>query len=130
MSITRCGGGGGVPGGGGLGMSSRTPCVWMGSVTISMTSSTSITSMSGVVLTSHIGSSVPPEETFIDMVILSRSLFGGGFGFGEEGHLQQAALTDGVEHARHALEARIAVGLQVQFGLRHLAGLLDHQLEQ
>ena len=43
----------------GIGMSSFTAWFCTGSVTISMTSSTSITSISGVVLTSHIGSSLP-----------------------------------------------------------------------
>ena len=63
---------GGTVGGGGLptGMLSFTACVWMGMVMISMMSSTSITSMSGVVLMSTItsGSPLPPEPTCIPMV--------------------------------------------------------------
>src|SRR5881296_2196754 len=55
------GGGGGVP----IGMFSLTACVWMGIVMMSMMSSTSITSISGVVLMSTMtsGSLVPPPDT-------------------------------------------------------------------
>ena len=66
--VTTCGcvrGGGGVP----TGMLSFTACVWIGMVMMSMMSSTSITSMSGVVLMSTITSGSPPapEPTFIAM---------------------------------------------------------------
>jgi hypothetical protein len=60
-------GGGGLP----VGMFRLTECSWIGSVMISMTSSTSITSISGVVLMSIITSGSPdllPEPTFIAMI--------------------------------------------------------------
>jgi hypothetical protein len=59
-------GGGGLP----VGMLRLTECSWIGMVMISITSSTSITSISGVVLMSIItsGSPEPPElPTFIPM---------------------------------------------------------------
>ena len=69
-SISRSITSGGVSGGGGcalgLGMSSFTACVITGSEMISVTSSTSITSMSGVVLMSHI-TPPEPEPTLIAM---------------------------------------------------------------
>ena len=62
---------GGVSGGGGwlfgLGMSSLTAWVMTGSEMISVTSSTSITSMSGVVLMSHIGCARSSFRTLIAM---------------------------------------------------------------
>src|ERR1700756_5721031 len=66
---------GGVGGGGGLptGMFRFTECSWIGIVMISMISSTSITSISGVVLMSTItsGSAPAPGPTFIAMTGLS-----------------------------------------------------------
>ena len=59
-------GGGGLP----VGMLRLTECSWIGIVMISMTSSTSITSISGVVLMSRITSGSPEpllEPTFIPM---------------------------------------------------------------
>ena len=50
-------------------MSSFTACVWIGMVMISSVSSTSITSISGVVFISTSGSPSPPEPTLIDMVV-------------------------------------------------------------
>ncbi len=110
-------------------MSSFTAWVWVGSVTMSMTSSTSITSMSGVVLTSHNASSVPPWETFIDMLLLSRQLTATPFGSVRKATLEDARRLDGVQHARHLLVARVAVGLQVQLGLRHLPRTLEQLLD-
>src|SRR5438309_6058258 len=69
--VTTSGGtvwGGGVP----IGMFSLTACVWMGIVMMSMMSSTSITSINGVVLMSTItsGSCVPfPDPIFIAMSV-------------------------------------------------------------
>ncbi len=62
---TSCGGG--LP----VGMLRFTVCSWIGMVMISMTSSTSITSISGVVLMSIMTSGSPeplPEPTFIAMI--------------------------------------------------------------
>src|SRR5690348_15157685 len=65
---------GGTVGGGGLptGMLSFTACVWIGMVMISMMSSTSITSINGVVLMSTItsGSPEPPVPTVIAMSLV------------------------------------------------------------
>ena len=69
MSIFRTSGltsgGGGLP----VGMLRLTECSWIGIVMMSITSSTSITSISGVVLMSIMtsGSFDPPEPTFIAM---------------------------------------------------------------
>ena len=64
---------GGSVGGGGLptGMLSFTACVWIGMVMMSITSSTSITSISGVVLMSIItsGSAPAPDPTFMAMLV-------------------------------------------------------------
>src|SRR5687768_5839799 len=98
----------------GGGISSFTAWFCTGSVRISITSNTSITSMSGVVLTSHIGSSEPPEETFM---LIGRKLLSAArclaLGLGQELHFDDAGGLDGVERARHVLVARIAVGLHV-----------------
>ena len=72
-------GGGGVP----TGMLRFTECSWIGMVMISMISSTSITSISGVVLMSTITSASReplPEPTFIDM---SKSSLGWASGPGQ-----------------------------------------------
>src|ERR1700727_2611797 len=67
-SITSGGAGGGGGLADGLGMSSFTAWFMMGSVRISMMSSTSITSINGVVLISHIASPSLLSPTDIDMV--------------------------------------------------------------
>ena len=61
---------GGFGGGllGPIGMFIFTACVWIGMVMISMISSTSITSISGVVLMSTITSSSGAEPTFIAII--------------------------------------------------------------
>src|SRR6478672_671809 len=66
---------GSTSGGGGLptGMLRLTECSWIGMVMISMTSSTSMTSISGVVLMSMMTSGSPdppPEPTFIAIEVL------------------------------------------------------------
>src|SRR5690606_4980438 len=98
----------------GGGISSLMPWVCTGSVMISITSSTSITSMSGTVLTSHIGSSAPDSPTLNATWSDSCSAAAGApRGPGEERHLDDAGGLDGVEGARHVLVARVAVGLHV-----------------
>src|SRR5579859_3774340 len=112
---TFCGGGGAL----GLGMSSLTACVMMGSDTISVTSSTSITSMSGVVLMSHIAS--PADPTLIAICLrpsASAEAAHAVVGLGEEADLDDAAALDFVHDVPDRLEAGVFVAADVNLRLR------------
>src|SRR5215470_11780788 len=115
---------GGVGGGGGLptGMLSFTACVWMGIVMISMMSSTSITSMSGVVLMSTItsGSPDPPVPTVIAMnLLLGSAAHRAHRGLGDEADLEDRGALGRGHHFPHGLETGLLVGADVDLGLRH-----------
>src|SRR5580658_3655185 len=114
---TSCGGGGGAFG---FGMSSFTAWFMIGSVKISMISSTSITSINGVVLMSHISSPESPPD--IDMVlgapaallqaVLVRDALGqsGGIRLSDEPDLHDATTLDRIQHPAHGLEQGVLVG--------------------
>src|SRR5215472_18820867 len=108
-------------------MSSLTAWVMTGRVMIRVTSSTSMTSMSGVVLMSHISS--PPPPTCIDIVFAPETSAGRGHaavGLGEEADLDDAAALDRVHHPPDELIARVPVGPDVDLGLRYPhRGFLD-----
>src|SRR5258706_4646913 len=117
---------GGVGGGGGLptGMFSFPACVWIGIVMISMISSTSITSISGVVFMSTITSGSPsaPDPTFIAM---NRFLWSLGAGeaargrLGDEADLEDGGALAGGHHAADGFVAPGLVGADVHLRLRH-----------
>src|SRR5882724_4501198 len=99
-------------------MSSFTAWVWIGIVMISITSSTSMTSISGVVLISIITSSSSPLPTFIAIVIFlanssRRDLL--PVGFGNEGDLLNATALAIDNHLADKLEARILVAPHMDF---------------
>src|SRR5262252_2878527 len=125
-----CGGGGAF----GFGMSSFTACVMTGSVMMSVTSSTSITSMSGVVLMSQkVAPEAPP--TGIDMELSSSSndsavTAHAVVGLGEEADLQNAAALDGVHDPADVLVAGVRVAANVNLRLRLLDGRRLDQSEQ
>src|SRR5215469_3697784 len=108
-------------------MSSLTAWVMTGRVMIRVTSSTSMTSMSGVVLMSHISS--PPPPTFIDMYWLLKTSAGTAHAvvrLGEEPDLDDAAALDRVHDAPDELVAGVLVRANMDLGLRHPhRGLLD-----
>src|SRR6185437_2849470 len=115
---------GGTGGGGGLptGMLSFTACVWIGMVMISMMSSTSITSMSGVVLMSTItsGSAELPVPTVIAMCrFLSRLLPGDrpDGGLGDEPDLEDRGALAGRDDAADRFVAHVLVRADVHLGL-------------
>src|SRR6185437_10486823 len=96
-------------GGGGLlafGISNFTACVMIGSVMMSITSSTSITSMSGVVLMSHISSSAfVPIAIAMSVSLQQRSVLHPEelrqrvlVGLGDEAHLHHPTALDRKEH--------------------------------
>src|SRR5262249_35562627 len=104
---------------------SFTACVWIGMVMMSMMSSTSITSMSGVVLMSTItsGSALPPLPTVIAMRILPRASAAGERarrGFRDEADLHDRGALARGHDASHRLVTRVLVGANVDLGLRHL----------
>src|SRR5579863_495521 len=114
---TFCGGGGAL----GFGMSSLTACVMIGRDTISVTSSTSITSISGVVLMSHIAS--VEEPTLIAMGLNPSALAEAAHavvGLGEEADLDDAAALDLIHDVPDRLEARVLIAADVNFRLRFL----------
>src|SRR5689334_14537880 len=123
---------GSLVGGGGLpaGMFRFTECSWIGIVMISMISSTSITSISGVVLMSTITSgSAPPPPTLIAICLAPSTL---GRRFGDEADLQDRRALAGKDHPPDALVAALLVAADVHLGLRihhrHLLQALEQRL--
>src|SRR5215469_1099103 len=105
-SISRSITSGGLSGGGGgafgLGISSLTAWVMTGSVTISVTSSTSMTSIKGVVLMSQkVAPEAPPTGMDMSYKLLSVSAVAAHavIGLGEKSHLDDTAALDGVHDA-------------------------------
>src|SRR3954467_15453610 len=116
--------GGGLP----TGMLSFTACVWIGIVMISMMSSTSITSISGVVLMSTITSaSFCPWPTVIAMASPFSTARGAARRrLGDEADLQYSGALAVVDHAADELVAAFAVTADMYFRLR----VLDRDLLQ
>src|SRR2546423_13465876 len=113
-SVTTCGCtvlGGGLP----TGIFSFTACVWIGIVMISMMSSTSITSMSGVVLMSTITSASRCElPTVIDMANpFSAARRAARRRLRDEADLENAGALAVEHHAPHELVAAFAVATHV-----------------
>src|SRR6185437_315084 len=101
-----------------------TAWVMMGSDTIRVTSNTNMTSISGVVLISHM-TAPALVPTLIAIVRFSSVLARAAHavvGLREEAHLYDAAALQRIQHATHRLVARIPVGTDVHFGLRLLHG--------
>src|SRR5476651_1522673 len=103
-------------------MSSLTACVIIGSDRINVTSSTSITSINGVVLMSHITwPSLLP--TLIDMALDS---WGSALaahaviGFGDESDFDDAATIYRRDHLADVLVISVGIGSDMDLGLRHL----------
>src|SRR5215469_2686192 len=100
----------------------------MGSVMMSITRSTSITSISGVVLMSIITSGsravmLEPDPTFIAIVRSSTdralSLTAAALRrLGDEADLRNPGALAGVDHPAHALVARAPVAADLHLGLR------------
>src|SRR5689334_14419521 len=116
---------GGVSGGGGLptGMLSFTACVWIGMVMISMISSTSITSINGVVLMSTItsGSPPPPLPTDMAMVVFPFLLAlerAARRRLGNEADLEDRGALAGRDDATDRFVARVLVCADMDLGLR------------
>src|SRR4051794_18412676 len=110
--------GGGLP----TGMLSFTAWVWIGMVMISMMSSTSITSISGVVLMSTITSaSFCPWPTVIAMASpLSTARRAARRRLGDEADLQYPGALAVVDHAPDELVAPFAIAADMHLGLRIL----------
>src|SRR3989454_464033 len=111
------GGGGGVP----IGMFSLTACVWMGIVMMSMMSSTSITSISGVVLMSTMtsGSLVPPPDTiFMAMSVSPLPRAVPRRRLRDETDLQDPDALACEHHPADGFVARFLVAANVDFRLR------------
>src|SRR5512146_2420244 len=91
------------------GRSSFTACVMIGSVMMSVTSNTSRTSMSGVVLMSHIGPALEPP-TFMAM-IQNSSMHSDRveIGLGNEGHFDHPAALQLVQDVADGLVAGVQV---------------------
>src|SRR5215469_4486290 len=124
-SISRSITSGGLSGGGGgafgLGISSLTAWVMMGSVTISVTSSTSMTSISGVVLMSQKVSPEPPTLIAILLQLLNRwsaVTAHAVVGLRQEPHLDDAAALDGVHNPPDGLVTGVSVAADMNLGLR------------
>src|SRR5512139_1029230 len=97
-----------------------TECSWIGIVMISMTSSTSITSISGVVLMSIITSGsfeLPPEPTFMAMFSSSWAL-AAHRRLGDEADLGDAGALAGVDDAADRVVVGPVVAADVDLGLR------------
>src|SRR5260370_31349037 len=114
------GGGGGAP----IGMFSLTACVWMGIVMMSMMSSTSITSINGVVLMSTItsGSCVPlPDPIFIAMSVSPLPRAVPRRRLRDETELQDPDALAREHHPADGFVARFLVAAKVDFrlGLAH-----------
>src|SRR5579864_1734757 len=102
-------------------MSSFTAWFMTGRVRMSMISSTSITSISGVVLMSQIASPSPLWPTDIDMVgyllrgsanlrlVADAFRQRGGVRLGDEPDLHDSATLDRVQHTPHRLKERVLV---------------------
>src|SRR2546427_2007575 len=103
-------------------MLSFTAWVWMGMVMMSMMSSTSITSMSGVVLMSTItsGSCPPPGPRFIAMIRLPPVARRARRRLGDEADLEDAGALAGVHHPADELVAPVLVAADVDLGLGNL----------
>src|SRR5919199_5799772 len=103
-------------------MLSFTACVWIGMVMISMMSSTSITSMSGVVLMSTITSASFCEwPTVIAMgAPFSTARRAARRRLGDEADLENAGALAVVHHAADELVATFTVAPNVHLGLRRL----------
>src|SRR5438094_759458 len=117
--VTTCGcvaGGGGVP----TGMLSLTACVWIGMVMISMMSSTSITSMSGVVLMSTITSAWRCALPTVIAMAFLRSSAAARRRFGDEADLQDAGALAVVHHASDKFIASLPIAADMHLGLRLL----------
>src|ERR1700688_3276437 len=100
-------------------MSSFTACVMIGSVTISVTSSTNMTSISGVVLISHIGAPSPPPPTLIAMVCpLSARAAHAAIGLGNEAHLDDSTAVDRRDDLADILVIRLGIGPNMDLRLR------------
>src|SRR5665213_97711 len=130
---TCCGGGGGALG---FGMSSFTAWFMTGSVRMSMTTSTSITSINGVVLISQIASPSSLSPTDIDMVgnLLQRplahlGLVGDALSQGlsirlrDEPDFDDSAARNSVEDTTDRLEEGVLVGPDMDLRLRLHHGL-------
>src|SRR5574337_765511 len=122
-------GGGGLP----VGSVRFTACNWIGIVMISITSSTSITSISGVVLMSIMTSGsrpIPPgTPTFIDMSASSSgsrvaraSAAAARRRLDDERDLRDPGALARVDHAPHALVVAARVAADLHFGLRRQHG--------
>src|SRR5258706_915076 len=114
-------GGGGLP----VGMLRLTECSWIGSVMISMTRSTSITSISGVVLMSimtSISLDDPPEPTFIAMKRSSLESAAARRRFGDEADLRDPGPLAGVDDPPDTFVIRAAVAADLHLWLRHEHG--------
>src|SRR5574340_1463680 len=138
--LTTCGstsGGGGLP----VGSVRFTACNWIGMVMISITSSTSITSISGVVLMSIMTSGsrpIPPgTPTFIDMSASSSgsrvaraSAAAARRRLDDERDLRDPGALARVDHAPHALVVAARVAADLHFGLRRQHGDLLQAIDQ
>src|SRR5580658_10160126 len=117
----------------GFGISSFTACVITGSEMISVTSSTSITSISGVVLMSHMASDEGPTLIDIDGLLGAKASAVAAHavvGLGEEADLDDAAALDGVHDPPDRLVARLLVAADMHFRLRLPDGGRLDQAEQ
>src|SRR5262252_8565563 len=114
---------GGTGGGADLlsGMLRFTACSWIGIVMISITSSTSMTSISGVVLMSIMTSGSPdppPVPTFIAIACSFRRACATRRRLGDEAHFRDSGALRGVDHAADALVVRAAVAADLNLRLR------------
>src|SRR4051812_2759288 len=126
---------GGVP----TGSSRFTACSWIGMVMISITSNTSITSISGVVLMSIIGSGsgcdarMPRARDFLDLYIAIPPSAAQRRRFGDERHLGDARALARIQHLADAVVLAILVAADVDFRLRlhggHLLQARDEVLD-
>src|SRR5665213_2392861 len=123
-------GGGGLP----VGRLRLTECNWMGMVMISITSSTSITSISGVVLMSIMTSmSDDLDPTFIDIAKSSCGRCSQRLPYrrlGDERDLRNSRALACVDHATDAGIAAVGVTADLHFGLWRQHGHLLQPVDQ
>src|SRR5665213_967329 len=123
-------GGGGLP----VGRLRLTECNWMGMVMISITSSTSITSISGVVLMSIMTSmSDDLDPTFIDIAKSSRERCSQHLPYrrlGDEYDLRNSRPLACVDHAADARVAAVGVAADLHLRLRRRHGHLLQPVDQ